>query len=176
MMTIKCHLEKYNEKLAIELQNNIYVDNTIVGANEESEIGEIYARQKQIFKEAGFNIRQFASNSVSEIMKLPEKDRGNCENSKLLGIKWYAKEDKFSFKLPIWKDQPVTKRNILKFSAKIFDPMGIICPITLKIKNFRQKVNELKELGWDGIVDEKMQKEFFDLIIDWKQAEFFDSA
>ena len=45
-------------------------------------------------------------------------------------------------------ERPVTKRTILSLIAKIFDPLGLITPVTTPVKVFLQKLFQLK-IGWD---------------------------
>ena len=52
------------------------------------------------------------------------------------------------------KTLPPTKRSLLKASAKIFDPIGLISPVTVKMKIWFQKLCEAK-LNWDDELDKE---------------------
>ncbi len=54
--------------------------------------------------------------------------------AKVLGLIWNVKTDQFEYDfsklLEYMKSLPVTKRSVLKLSAKIFDPLGFLSPFT----------------------------------------------
>lgn len=58
----------------------------------------------------------------------------------ILGSNWNVETDKFQFGVKelveYTKTLPPTKRSVLKASAKIFDPIGILSPFTVKITRF----------------------------------------
>ena len=57
---------------------------------------------------------------------------------KVLGINWDIEKDLFVFDfdeiVQLAKDLKFTKRNLLKINATLFDPLGLISPITLQGK------------------------------------------
>ena len=64
------------------------------------------------------------------------------EVSKLLGITWNSQTDEFLFcfseLIEYAEGLPVTKRSLLKVSAKVFDPLGLISPFIIKLKIYFQ--------------------------------------
>lgn len=89
-------------------------------------------------------------NSNSFLQKIGEYEPLNTilnkdKNSvKVLGLKWIQNEDCFTFqaKLPIHTSQ-LSKRIILSEINRIFDPLGIISPITLRFKVLIASKNKL---------------------------------
>ena len=77
----------------------------------------------------------------------------------LLGHKWDKEEDKFTFK----KENMVgllgafSKRSCLKFITQLWDPIGLVSPVTTK---FRIDLQGLWSLGysWDKILPESIQQ------------------
>ena len=63
---------------------------------------------------------------------------------KLLGSLWNTSTNQFVFDLVDLYEQvkklPTTKRLLLKISAKIFDPIGLLSPFTIKWKIFLQEL------------------------------------
>ena len=57
---------------------------------------------------------------------------------KVLGSIWNIATDEFTFNLSDLAEQakllPTTKRSLLKISAKIFDPLGLLSPFTIQWK------------------------------------------
>ncbi|KAI1693215.1 phlebovirus glycoprotein g2 domain-containing protein [Ditylenchus destructor] len=72
--TILHHLSKYNSPLAIELGKNMYVDNALMAAKSPEEAVHKYRESKQIFLEAGMNLREYISNSPEVNNAIAEKD------------------------------------------------------------------------------------------------------
>ena len=52
-----------------------------------------------------------------------------------LGVFWQLDEDTFTFQLEL-KDKPYTRRGVLSVINSIFDPLGIVAPVTIKKKSF----------------------------------------
>ena len=69
------------------------------------------------------------------------------EGCKLLGLRWDRKEDTLSVAFPAENADP-TKRGILGKLAKIYDPLGLVAPVTLEGKLFYSEACDLKQ-AWD---------------------------
>ena len=66
--TVKYHLEKFlgtNEAVVKRLLQSTYVDDVISGAGTEDEAFDLYTQSKEIFRQGGFNLRKFLTNSKS---------------------------------------------------------------------------------------------------------------
>jgi len=57
---------------------------------------------------------------------------------KTLGIVWNPKEDKLEGRATPYEQGTVTKRVVCSELAKVFDPLGLLCPITTAAKLFMQ--------------------------------------
>ena len=91
-----------------------------------------------------------ASNNSNVIDKIPPEQRETQQNIqfhdksdiKTLGIVWNTSSDKFcvSTKPTLFQTQrtPITKRQVSSIIASIFDPIGLISPVTIKYKMFLQ--------------------------------------
>ena len=99
----------------------------------------------------------FAKTTISE----PFAQRNTQQ--KILGLNWDSQEDKlifdFSQLVAVSKNVSVTKRSVLSLIAKIFDPLGLISPITSMLKVFIQKLFRLK-LSWDEILPDNLFNEW----------------
>ena len=56
--TIKYHLQKEDLPLATHIQNNIYVDNVVIGIKSANEAYEKYKEAKMMFEKASMNLRE----------------------------------------------------------------------------------------------------------------------
>jgi hypothetical protein len=116
-------------------------------------------------------IQKFYSNCKTALERLPpeklskkvhfqEKD-AIVEASKVLGMVWDAAVDEYTFiakydspqafflkqKLP--ENPEWTKRLILRLSATVYDPLGLLAPFTVQARSLLQRLWR-ENLGWDG--------------------------
>ena len=90
--------------------------------------------------------------------QIEEKDRtyahslinSNSEaTQRVLGIVWDREEDILKFEFDILQPKvPVTKREILSVTAKLYDPLGLLGPIIISFKILFQCLCKPK-VGWD---------------------------
>lgn len=140
------------------LINDVYVDDVISGASTVEEAIEIREQCAALLKRGGFNIRQWASNNPAVLVGL-EEDQINSKldlnkdgTLKTLGVEWNAKRDVYVYSAKCIDVQTrFSKRTILSEIAKIYDPLGLIGPITLHAKLIMQKLWQAK-LDWDESV------------------------
>ena len=71
---------------------------------------------------------------------------------KVLGVNWNTESDEFLFDftelIKFARSLPVTKRSLLKLSAKIFDPLGLLSPFVIQMKIMFQELCTQK-VNWD---------------------------
>uniref|UniRef100_A0A7E4ZZU5 Integrase catalytic domain-containing protein n=1 Tax=Panagrellus redivivus TaxID=6233 RepID=A0A7E4ZZU5_PANRE len=140
-------------EIAKEIKTKIYVDNVIQCANSPEEAVEKATKAKRIFEDCKMNLRKFRSSDANVDSKLD----GKFAESKLLGIKW-TPDDRFEIG---WtKDAarpPTTKRQLLSFAAKPFDPAQLLSPATLPLKMLIQQL-WIEKKSWNHLFDQKMQE------------------
>lgn len=74
---------------------------------------------------------------------------GEHESYKTLGVGWNSTKDTITYRIKnIDKRTELTKCNILSHIASIFDPLGVLSPITIIAKMLMQSIWEHK-LKWD---------------------------
>ncbi|EPB71744.1 hypothetical protein ANCCEY_09146 [Ancylostoma ceylanicum] len=112
--TIQYHLKMSETPLAQSILRNTYVDNIFYGVNSIEEGKEFYQQSKELFKQAGMNLRQYVSNSTKLNQFLQEQENSNVTtNNKILGISWDISKDSLCIKLPTLSDEETwTKRKI----------------------------------------------------------------
>ncbi|XP_026475588.1 uncharacterized protein LOC113380637, partial [Ctenocephalides felis] len=112
---------KFSESLIKILENDIYIDDVVTSVD-SLENTKIIVRDRQI----DFEIDN---------------------STKVLGLKWNPLSDNFSFDIKLmWKRW--TKRHLLSVIARIWDPLGFLTPIVIKIKILMKKIWTLK-IDWD---------------------------
>lgn len=134
-----------------------YVDDYTGGAETVKEAIEMYDQLKNVFKEYGFNIRKFMSNSVTFLEQIPAQDKEEYASSvtKTLGVAWEPATDVITFKINFdVNKRPKTKRQLLSEIATLYDPIGCLAPMIVKAKILMQDVwqlkkNDDKKYNWD---------------------------
>ncbi|KAF8368624.1 hypothetical protein PRIPAC_86453 [Pristionchus pacificus] len=123
-----------NDHLVNQLINNVYVDNIII--NTDLPTQEIYSISKSLFNQMHMNLRDYASNSISFIDSVSETDRAPIGVQKMLGIHWDPSTDDLSIRITsLIRHTAETKRSMLSTIASIYDPLGLLQPLTLQAKS-----------------------------------------
>ena len=144
---------------------DFYVDDVMTGASSVAKAQQLMLDLILLMKQSQLLIRKWASNEPSIIMALPQELRENVDafdvtspdhsehTLKTLGIRWNPSEDVFIFTVNHVELESellgkVTKRELLADILKLFDPMGWLSPVTLKLKIFMQ-TTWAQGLAWD---------------------------
>ncbi|XP_076301722.1 uncharacterized protein LOC143219731 [Lasioglossum baleicum] len=114
--------------------------------------------QKQLIgalKAGGFTLRKWTANDPRLLDHLsPEHVASSSEHAfekvfTLLGLRWQSAGDFFLFNLkPRDPQVTITKRQVLKEMASVYDPLGFLAPVIVTAKVFLQTLWLLK-LDWD---------------------------
>lgn len=150
--------ESHHPELIKEIRDGLYVDDLMTGG----ETVELTAVKKvittEVFKDATFTIHKWHSNASelettsgpsSEELSYAKQQLGGTKPSegKLLGLPWNREEDTIS--VIIQSDQTeTTKRGVLSHLAKIYDPLGLVSPVTLIGKQLYRDICDSK-VPWD---------------------------
>ncbi|KHJ89034.1 integrase core domain protein [Oesophagostomum dentatum] len=159
--TIQHHLrnEVKDKALAKEICSNLYVDNLILSGRYQSDLCKKAIAARDIFGEMGMNLREFLSNSNSLLSILPEEACANGNIQKVLGIEWNATQDTLKIGCSMTNKRRLTKREVARCIASIFDPMGLMTPLLTKAKRFQQRLWE-NGFEWDVDLPEELKQEW----------------
>ena len=147
------HLTKNRSNISQDILRNLYVDNLVSGCHTEGTAMKYFTKSRSLLRSATFNLRSWASNSHCLMNTAVEHQVADTNNPiKVLGLWWDVQQD-LLIALPKSDTtayaNAVTKREILKWISSIFDPLGLITPVTISAKLFLQQLWQ-KELGWDA--------------------------
>ena len=161
--TIQYHLGlEPSCRVVEELKDNFYVDDCLTGADDVSGASDMIHLSTDIMRKASMVLTKWCSNDrdISEVLSRNFNDQQIGETHKVLGLKWLADQDCFSFDGPsIGPDVKVTKRLVLSVFSRMFDPMGLLTPYTMVVKILFQQLWELG-IGWDEAIPENFRKPF----------------
>nr|XP_047142821.1 uncharacterized protein LOC124817075 [Hydra vulgaris] len=172
LVSIMKHLYQYKHCDPEFVNNfliNLYLDDSIAGGDTSNEGLEFCLKAKSRLKTAGLNLRKWRSNNsrlISNISSFNPQDHPSAE-SKILGITLDTGHDKLSIKLTkqyeAGTNKRVTKRNVLKIIASIYDPIGIISSLILPLKLIFQKIcTTIKD--WDKELNDELKNEWNQLM------------
>ena len=162
--TIQHHLSSFPPSPAVnELQDNLYVDDFLSGADSEAESGALIRDSISIMDEAGMSLSKWCSNS-SSVADLLEHEFDNkfltADSVKVLGMRWLAEEDCFTFEcIGLPEGLVITKRVILSYISRVFDPLGLLTPFTMMSKCLFQELWKTG-VGWDEEIPVQFVKRF----------------
>lgn len=111
---------------------------------------------------AGIQLHKWGTNqpSIRNLMEFTSVEttiRDHKETKPTLGLLWNSDSDTFQYSLSVSESQKVTKRFVLSTVSKIFEPLGLIHPITIRAKIFLQELWKEK-LEWDTQLPANLEK------------------
>ena len=141
------------------IERELSVDDLITGGGTVQETEEKKAKTTEIFRQATFHLHKWHSNipklEISEDAGSEDhfsyaKQQLGVKSRKcgLLALKWNKSTDEIAVTIPEEVAQP-TKRGILGKVARLYDPLGLIAPITLQGKLLYRNACEEKS-AWDA--------------------------
>ncbi|XP_026315040.1 uncharacterized protein LOC113226570 isoform X1 [Hyposmocoma kahamanoa] len=131
------------------IKNNSYVDDILYSNDDLSVTMEAQKQLCKLLPLGSFHPHKWSSNHESILLNIPhdkqyfdtldlQKDNFNM---KTLGLQYDVKKDHFIIQSPQpFSVEKVTKRSILSYIGKMYDPMGFISPIIVIAKAIMQKL------------------------------------
>src|SRR5277367_11813 len=136
------------------LKEAFYVDNCMVSVENEDELLRFKNQATEILSRACFHLRDWRHNQISG-EPFEEKEIS------VLGLIWDLETDRLRWSFPVVDSHEgkETKRSILSVMQSIFDPLGVLCPMTMIPKKLLREMCHLG-LDWDDPAPEKIVREF----------------
>ena len=150
---------------ASAVKNHCYMDDLMQSVNSIKKAIETRCQLTEMGDKAEFHVRKWVSNLTEVLADVPIEDRAckvdleknSLPVTKTLGVSWTAREDQFLFHYsPPSKDFEFIKRNVLKKTATLFDPLGFLSPFVVKAKLFMQQA---WVDAWSGMKSCRLSKE-----------------
>ena len=148
------------------IRNNTYMDDISGSTYSVEECSEIINQINEILNKGKFEIKYWHFNE-----KELEKRVNNlsCESeltndTNVLGHFWDKEKDKIGLKkkthiIP----SIITKRELLRFIASIWDPLGFLAPVTIGLRIHYQSLWSQNK-DWDQPLDDESSSEWYDYI------------
>ena len=172
---IRTHLDSHDTPVTKDLKENLYVDNIVTGCDTDKDALSYYEHSRSVMADAKFNLRSWASNSQ------PLQDQASADgvldpetnNANVLGLRWDTTSDTLTLAFkdlsPSIHDSPITKREISRESSKIYDPLGLVAPISINTKILMQDIWKLN-IDWDMPLEREIRDRWLNISRDIKEC------
>ncbi|XP_063435728.1 uncharacterized protein LOC134716648 [Mytilus trossulus] len=167
--TLLKHLDENENSITQTMKRDLYVDNILSSVETYDEAIAYFKDARNVMSKGGFNLRSWSSNcsDLTEIAKNENLAEKNI-TVKILGMIWNTEKDTISFhKVNVTdiKEPNITKREILSQSSRIYDPMGLLSPVSVRAKILMQDLWKDK-LEWDEPLPLNVQQQWMELARD----------
>ena len=151
------------------IKKSFYVDDCLSGDKSVDDANQLADPLTSALETGGFTLKGFIFSGEDP----PEHLSKDGKTALVGGIKWTPKEDKISLKIPELNfnkkvrgrkldskgkfSDNFTRKNCVSRVHEVFDPIGLLVPITC---GFKLDVHELtiRKLEWDDVVPEELRK------------------
>lgn len=144
------------------LRHDVYMDDVLTGAATLGEARQLQQELANICAAGGFPIRKWSANHLDLLADVPVEHRMQRESRDwlpadthpTLGLRWHPLMDDFAFCVADVSVAIITRRSVLSLTARLFDPLGWIAPVTVSAKIALQST-WLQGIDWDTPLDEE---------------------
>lgn len=159
-----------DSKIKNIIQNDFLVDDLLTGSDCADELLHIKLSVENALSKGCFYLRKYRSNLPNI---LPDNSSTQSKlilssSSHTLGVGWDPNDDYIHFPNSYENntDKP-TKRSILSDTCKVFDPLGLLSPLTIKPKILIQKL-WVQKIDWDEPAPYDICKSWYSFIENMK--------
>lgn len=149
---LKYHCESVVEgdkSYAIRLLRSLYVDNCITSVESVEEYLDFKEHTVKILADCKMTLRRWECSYQVDDTDQENDEFNKSARSTVLGLKWNKINDTLSFnKLEIELSKTMTKRIVLATIQRIFDPLGVISPITIVPRMILQQAWS-QQISWE---------------------------
>ena len=147
--TLQNHFDRINSELSRSLKGAFYIDNLQKLYDSPQDIGREKPEIEAIMSQAGMPLAKWTTNAALGEPFLPQGEHD------YLGITWDTAQDVLKVKMPTEIKKAIqstegitTKRRVVSLFATLYDPIGLLSPITIHGKLFIQRL-WISDKKWD---------------------------
>ncbi|XP_054867909.1 uncharacterized protein LOC129347292 [Amphiprion ocellaris] len=150
------------------VERHFYVDDGLISVSTDNKAISLLQRTQASLSESNLRLHKFASNSSAVLQAFAPEDRAVLKDLDLsdeatpvqrsLGLIWVTTADTFTFKAS--EDKKLfTRRGVLSTVNSIFDPLGMLAPVTIEGKHLLREFCADK-CDWDAPLPEGKLKQW----------------
>ena len=158
--------DSVSDQVKDTIMRSFYVDDCLRSASTAKSVHETAQKTIAVLANSGFKLTKFVSNSQELLDSIPpdqrafgDKDIGPADQCNVLGIKWNVDSDEFRFQCAPESKEKISRRDMLRSVATMFDPLGLIAPVLVRGRIILQEATRLK-LPWDEPVPQQLLNEW----------------
>ena len=141
------------------IKHHFYMDDYIQSLPPISEAKEVISQTTTCLKHGGFRFTKFVSNKADVLAEIFSDDKDKTkEIIRVLSQKWnITTEDFVMFPRQQFPKDPTLYTQIKVFSlvSSIFDPFGLLSPLTIRIEKVLQQIWKI-ERNWDDLIPHEL--------------------
>ena len=166
--TLKYHFQNSDRP---EIGHMFYMDNLQGVIDNEEKLLDIYQFAREECKKANMPLQSWNTNSPQLLQRIRDDytDYETPTIQNVLGLQWNTNTDSLNLKPVTYQEEPLTKRTLLSQVSMLFDPLGLMSPITIKGRILVQEAWREK-LDWDTPLPAKFVEEWGKLKKEYEQA------
>ncbi|XP_051797872.1 uncharacterized protein LOC127531791 [Acanthochromis polyacanthus] len=147
------------------IEQDFYVDDALKSFSTEAEAVDVLQRAQKMLALSNLRLHKIASNKVEVVNAFPPEDRAKEIKDldlstdkppvqRSLGVIWDTTSDTFTFDVP-QEQKPFTRRGVLSTVNSLFDPLGLLAPVTIKGRLLLRELSS-SNLEWDSPLPQDM--------------------
>ena len=145
------HLDQFDSPVAVDISEKLYVDNLLSGVENEASAISYFHEARDLMQKGNLILRQWCTNSALLRHEVQQHNTGTRSSTiSILGLSWDTKTDTISFPVQNFDstNTQLTKRHALSMTSKLYDPLGMLSPVTLVARLFIAELWDQK-IDWD---------------------------
>ena len=145
------HLEQLRSSVAVDISEKLYIENILSGFDNEADTLSYFHEARELMQQCNFKLRQWCPISRLLYNLALERNIGTqAPTVSILGLSWDTSKDEISFPVQNFnsRDTELAKCKVLSMSSKLYDPLGMLSPVTLVAHRFIAELWE-ETFGWD---------------------------
>lgn len=142
------------------LKTDAYVDDILTGADDFEGVQQIKLQLTGLLEKAKLQLAKWHSNCTELFIESGNEVPIQSTDSvtKALGMSWKPVNDVLCFRIDIVTPDVFTKRSILSVTAKIFDLLGLLGPVIIRLKILIQEL-WIQGLSWDELLPASLNEQ-----------------
>ena len=155
------------------VHRNFYMDDFLKSEKSVEAAKAIRREVTDLVSKGGFRLTKWRSSSEEVLLDIPEEERAHGgtlrKTESVLGCPWNPTADSLGVRA-INAGSVFSKRGVLRAVARLFDPLGLAAPFTLRAKLLVQKLWS-NGYGWDDELKDSELKAWMDWVAELSQLE-----
>ncbi|CAI2732197.1 unnamed protein product [Schistosoma spindalis] len=170
--------KELNKNVREVVDKSFYVDDYLASIDNVQDAIELAKALGLLLRKGGFRLTKWISNCLQVLESIDPDERAEAvreidferlPTERTLGLFWNTIVDAFEFKVRVPK-RPLTRRGILSSVASLYDPLGLLAPFILPMKQLLQRLSKLG-LGWDEEIPSEECKRWLEILSELQRVE-----